>query len=398
MPEGEDLIEPNMDDSKKRGKNRLRSLQLFSLSLIILMGTLLPGCIESSSQQDTTKSIELLSTPAATANSIHYSTSSATGSCSALALSNALAEIVDQVEQAVVFISAEIETESFFFGKTTQEASGSGVIVSPDGYILTNNHVVEGASILEVTLPGVARAFEAEIVGTDPLTDLAVIKIDGVNLPTVPFGDASLLRPGNLVIAMGYPLALDQGATITLGVVSNIERSFTIDDSTYYDVIQTDAAINSGNSGGPLIDLTGSIVGINSVLFGGAQNIGFAVSTNTAYPVYEALIGEDHRVIRPWLGVVLADVTPTLADEADLSRQSGVVITEVVESSPADKAGLEVRDVVTHFEGEEVTTASQLIKELWRYRLDDEITLIFWRDGKEEEVVIKLDVERPELE
>ncbi|MFO8102255.1 MAG: trypsin-like peptidase domain-containing protein [Dehalococcoidia bacterium] len=295
-----------------------------------------------------------------------------------------------------MFISAEVETESFFFGKTVQEASGSGVIVSPDGYILTNNHVVEGASKLEVTLSEAAHAYEAEIVGVDPLTDLAVIKIDGENLPTVPFGDASALQPGNLVIAMGYPLALDEGATITMGVVSNTERSFSIGDSTYYDVIQTDAAINQGNSGGPLVDMTGRIVGINSVLFGGAQNIGFAVSVNTAEPVYEALIGAEHRMVRPWLGVILADVTPDLADEANLSRQSGVVITSVVANSPADEAGLQVRDVVTRFEGEEMTTASQLIRDLWRHKLGEEVTITFWRDGEKKQTKLELTVERPE--
>ncbi len=318
------------------------------------------------------------------------------GSCSAIALSNAIANIVEKADPAVVFISARIETESFFFGKTLQESSGSGVIVSPNGYIITNDHVVEGASQLEVTVPGVIQAFEAEMVGTDPLTDLAVIKIDGEALPSVPFADASQLSPGHLVIAMGYPLALDQGTTITLGVVSNTERSFTVGDATYYDVIQTDAAINQGNSGGPLLDMSGRIVGINSVLFGGAQNIGFAISSNTVQPVYEALISDRHRVVRPWLGVILADVTPSIANEANLSRQTGVVITRVVDGSPADKAGLKVRDVISHFEGEEMSTASQLIKELWLYRVGDEVAVTYWRDGEQSQSTIELTVERPE--
>jgi len=312
-----------------------------------------------------------------------------------MALSDAFARIVARVEKAVVFISAEIETESFFFGKTIQESSGSGVIVSPDGHILTNNHVVEGAVRLKVTLPGVLQPFEARIVGTDPLTDLAVIDIEGEGFPVVPFGNASVLRPGNLVLAMGYPLALDQGATITLGVVSNTERSFTVGDSTYYDVIQTDAAINRGNSGGPLLDLNGEIVGINSVLFGGAKNIGFAISANMARPVYEALIGEEHRVRRPWLGVMLADVTPDLAADADLPRQYGVVLSEVVADSPADKAGLKVRDVITAFNGEEVTTASQLIKKLWLQEIGTEVTLTYWRGEEERSVSILLTDERP---
>jgi len=315
----------------------------------------------------------------------------------AIILSNAIADIVERVQPAVVFISAKVETRSFFFNqKTVETSSGSGVIISTDGYILTNNHVVADAVEIAVTLPGVPEPREAEIIGTDPLTDLAVIKIAGKNLPTVPFGDASRLRPGNLVIAMGYPLALEHGATITLGVVSNTERSFTLDESTYYDVIQTDAAINPGNSGGPLIDLSGRIVGISSVMAGMAQNIGFAVSVNTAWPVYEALVGKDHRVVRPWLGVVLATVTPDIAEEADLSRNAGVVIESIEDDSPADKAGLKVRDVITELDGKQVTEATQLIKELWRHKIGDEVTITYWRDGTQDQVVIKLSMERPE--
>ena len=385
---------------EQEGIENIRYRSFFTILVSALIFFLFLACGESSDNESTarTNGTEGVasSVPTATTSFPPQFYSPSTASCSAIALSHSIADIVDLIEPAVVFISAEIEEESFFFGKSVQEASGSGVIVSPEGYILTNNHVVEGASRLEVTLPGMVEAFEAEIIGIDPLTDLAVIKIVGGDFPAVPFGDAVALRPGNLVIAMGYPMALDQGATITLGVVSNTERSFTVGDSTYYDVIQTDAAINRGNSGGPLIDLTGGIVGINSVLFGGAQNIGFAVSANMAQPVYEALIGEDHRVIRPWLGVVLGDVTPDIAAEADLSRQSGVVIMQVVEDSPAAEVGLEVRDVITHFDGEEVITASQLIKKLWRYQLGDEVILTYWRDGEEEDVAIDLTVERPE--
>lgn len=325
------------------------------------------------------------------------STPSDSGEFSAASLSTAIADMVEQVQPAVVFISAQVETTSFFFNqRSVQSTSGSGVIVSPEGYILTNNHVVEGAIELEVTLPGLAETFEAEIIGTDPLTDLAVIQIDGDNLPTVTFGNASELRPGNLVIAMGYPLALEHGATITLGVVSNTERSFTLDDATFYDVIQTDAAINQGNSGGPLVNLQGQLVGINSVLAGMAQNIGFAISTNTAKPVYEALISDDHRVARPWLGVSLVTVTPDVAADIDLSRQSGVVIRSVEDGSPADEAGLQVRDVITEFEGMEVTEATQLIKELWHYEVGEEVTLTYWRDDDKKESTITLSVERPE--
>ncbi len=370
------------------------------LSLCVILIVLISiGCEETAqstaSTEDTTvePAVET-NTPEPICSPTEFENSSPR-SFSAIEFSDAVADLVERVESAVVFISSEIQADSFFFGTTTQESSGSGVIVSSDGYILTNNHVVEGAGSIEVSLPGVMASFEAEIVGIDPLTDLAVIKIRGDDFPTVPFGDASKLRPGNMVIAMGYPLALNQGATITLGVVSNVERSFTVGDSTYYDVIQTDAAINRGNSGGPLLDLNGSIVGINSVLFGGAQNIGFAIGTDTAMFVYEALISNSHRVVRPWLGIEMVTVTPDIAADVDLPKQSGAVIAHVVPDSPADLAGMEIKDVITRFNGKEVGSATQLIRDLWHKQVGDEVIITYWRDDDEKEVVIELTVERP---
>ncbi len=382
----------------------IRNVCLVFIVLVLALSGM--ACVDSeketSSPQD---NVTTESSPTSPSNPIPADAPSQTQSeppppstaISAMELSTCIADIVELVQPAVVFISAKVETQSFFFNQSSvQTTSGSGVIISPTGYILTNNHVVGDAIELEVSLPGIPEAFEAEVIGTDPLTDLAVIQIEGDDFPTVPFGNASALRPGNLVVAMGYPLALEHGATITLGVVSNTERSFTVGNATYYDVIQTDAAINQGNSGGPLIDLNGNVVGINSVLAGLAQNIGFAVSSNTADPVYEALIGDEHRVIRPWLGVHLQTVTPDVAVDADLPRQSGVAVANVEEDSPADLAGLKVRDVITEFEGMEVTEATQLIKELWHHNVDEEVTLTYWRGKKQKEVTIKLTMERPE--
>ncbi|MCL0095225.1 trypsin-like peptidase domain-containing protein [Dehalococcoidia bacterium] len=320
-------------------------------------------------------------------------TAPASNGADAIALSNAIADVVEQVMPAVVFISAQSTTEWGFFQRPAIQ-TGSGVIIRPDGYILTNNHLVEGADRLEVTLPD-GRTFEAALTGTDPLTDLAVIKIEGQNFPTAPFGDATQLRPGNLVIAIGNPLGLEGGPTITLGVVSNTERSFTLGETTFYDVIQTDAAINPGNSGGPLVDLRGQVVGINTVLIGGAENIGFAISTSTAQPVSQSLIAPPHRVIRPWLGVLLSTVTPAVAAEYRLVRTSGVLVARLVDGSPAAKAGMREGDVITHFEGEEVTEATQLIKALWRHQVGDRVEITFWRGEEEKKVVVELSVERP---
>ncbi len=309
-------------------------------------------------------------------------------------LSEQIADVVEQVMPAVVYISAEVVSESFFFGPVVTTQSGSGVILDPEGYILTNNHVVEGARKIEVTLSQAGDTLSAKLVGTDPLSDLAVIRIKGQNLPYARFGDASKLRPGNLVIAIGNPLGLQGGPTVTLGVVSNLGRSFRVGESTYYDVIQTDAAINPGNSGGPLVNLQGEVVGINSVMVSGAQNIGFAISANTAKPVFEALVRPPHRVIRAWLGVVLQTVTSKLASEQGLARSSGVLIRRVEKDSPAYRAGLRAGDIITRFQDQEVTEATQLIKAIWECKVGQRVRITFWRGQEEKQVWVVL-AERP---
>ncbi len=309
-------------------------------------------------------------------------------------LSDQIAAVVGRVMPAVAYISAKVVEQSFFFGPVVTTKSGSGVILDPAGYILTNNHVVEGAKKIEVSLSGSSETFPAKLVGTDKLSDLAVIKIKGQNLPTVGFGDASKLRPGNLVIAIGNALGLQGGPTVTLGVVSNLGRSFRVGESTYYDVIQSDAAINPGNSGGPLVNLRGEVVGINSVIVSGAQNIGFAISANTAQPVFEALVKPPHRVIRAWLGVVLETVTPKLASERGLSHSRGVLVVQVEKDSPAGWAGLKTGDIITRFQGEELTEATQLIKAIWKCKVGERVRITFWRGQEEKEVWVVL-AERP---
>ena len=207
----------------------IRNVCLVFIVLVLALSGM--ACVDSeketSSPQD---NVTTESSPTSPSNPIPADAPSQTQSeppppstaISAMELSTCIADIVELVQPAVVFISAKVETQSFFFNQSSvQTTSGSGVIISPTGYILTNNHVVGDAIELEVSLPGIPEAFEAEVIGTDPLTDLAVIQIEGDDFPTVPFGNASALRPGNLVVAMGYPLALEHGATITLGVVSN---------------------------------------------------------------------------------------------------------------------------------------------------------------------------------
>jgi S1-C subfamily serine protease len=303
-----------------------------------------------------------------------------------------IADVVELVEPSVVYISVEYLESSLFF-RSIQTKSGSGVILSPDGYILTNNHVVEDARDIKVVLPDNDNTYGASTIGTDPLSDLAVIKIEGHNFPTVEFADTSKLRIGDWVIAIGNALGLEGGPSVTVGIVSNLDRSLALGESRFYDVIQTDAAINPGNSGGPLVDLEGRVVGINTFIITTAQNIGFSVNASTAQRVYEDLVNLGH-VRRPYLGVTLQTVTPALATEMDLSRDRGVLVTFVEPDSPSDQAGLKTEDVITRLQDQIVTEASELIKLLWQYNVGDSVKVTFWRGDEQQEVWITL-TERP---
>jgi serine protease Do len=304
-----------------------------------------------------------------------------------------VADVVAKVMPAVAYVSVEYTDTSFFF-QTTATKSGSGVVLSPDGYILTNNHVIDSYTKIEVSLPNDEQTYQAKLVGADPTSDLAVIKIDGQTFPIAQFGDPSRLRDGDWVIALGNALGmLEGGPTVTLGIVSGLGRSFTIGQSAYYDVIQTDAAINPGNSGGPLVDLNGNVVGINTFIISSAENIGFAVSANTASRVYEDLTKYGH-VTRPYLGATMQDLTPDLASQLGLSIDKGVRVSYVAPDSPADKAGIKANDIIISFQDQEVRTASSLIKLLWEYNVGDSVTITYWRGNSQHVVSVTLG-ERP---
>ena len=277
------------------------------------------------------------------------------------------------------------------------KALGSGVVISSDGYIITNDHVISGADRIKVTLTS-GETYEAKIIGRDAPSDLAVIKIDAHNLPYAEFGDTSHLRVGDWVVAIGNALGLKGGPTVTIGIVSNIGRSFEFGGHSYYDVIQTDAAINPGNSGGPLVglcgDLTGKVVGINTFIISETENIGFAINASTAKEVFEQLVTQG-KVRRPWLGVWLQTVTPDIKARWDLHVDRGVLIFDIVENGPAARAGLRRGDVITEFEGVEVEEATDLIKLLWRCKIGQKVHLVCWRGAQRFEVFVTLG-ERPE--
>jgi serine protease Do len=268
------------------------------------------------------------------------------------------------------------------------DGMGSGVVVSPDGYILTNNHVVEGARELTVTLPD-KREFKATVVGTDPKSDLAVIKIDGKNLPTVSWGDSSKLQVGEYVLAVGNPFGLN--STVTLGIVSAVGRG-KMGITQYEDFIQTDAAINPGNSGGPLVNTKGELVGVNTAIFsqtGGYQGVGFAVSTAMAKPIYESLV-KTGKVVRGYLGVSIQDINQDLAKSFGLTDQKGALVGDVKEDSPADKAGLKQGDVVIGYQNQPIEDSASLQRQVTRASAGDKATIRVWRDGRERTLTVTI--------
>ncbi len=254
----------------------------------------------------------------------------------------------------------------FHFGKRLpqqrpQTGLGSGVIVSPDGYVLTNNHVVSGATEIRVQLAD-GRDTAARLVGTDPETDLAVLRITlPPPLPVIHPGKAGELQVGDVVLAIGNPFNV--GQTVTSGIISALGRT-QLGLSTFENFIQTDAAINPGNSGGALVDVQGRLVGINTAIYsrtgGGSLGIGFAIPVDSAYQVLEALV-KDGKVSRGWLGVITGDINPEVVDTLKLSVDHGVLVKEVFKASPAAKAGLEAGDVVTEVAGQTVRTPRELV-------------------------------------
>ncbi len=269
---------------------------------------------------------------------------------------------------------------------------GSGVIISPDGYIVTNNHVVDGATDVKVTLSD-RRILQAKVVGTDPLTDLAVIKVEGSNLPNIPIGDSSALHPGQTVLAFGNPYGFR--FTVTRGIVSALNRPNPYNDDARKpgEFIQTDAAINPGNSGGPLVNARGEVVGINTFLIspsGTFSGMGFAIPTQIVSPVVQSLVRYG-KVSHARMGVGITDVTPENAKFFDVNDSHGAVITQVQPDSAGVKAGLKVGDVITEIDGKKITDAGQLQMEVGEMTPGTKIALQVMRDGKMTSVPVTLE-------
>ena len=270
-------------------------------------------------------------------------------------------------------------------GPQRSDALGSGFIISPDGYIVTNNHVIEGADEIQIEMFS-GKKMDAKLIGTDPKTDIALLKVEEKDLPFVPFGDSDKMRVGDWVMAMGNPLG--QGFSVSAGIVSARNRELS---GTYDDFIQTDAAINRGNSGGPLFNMEGDVIGVNTAILspnGGSIGIGFSMASNVVSKVVKQLqdFGETRR---GWLGVRIQDVTPDVAEAMGLKDVKGALVTDVPKG-PAMDAGIKAGDVITSFDGTEVADTRHLVRRVADTEIGKAVPIVVLRDGKSETLSITL--------
>jgi serine protease Do len=314
--------------------------------------------------------------------------------------SRAFSEIVNAVSPAVVNISttkvirrdSRSLFEDPFFDlftpfydlrapkKWKEQSLGSGVIVSPDGYIITNNHVVEKGEEIKVTLLD-RRTFKGKIVGADPKADIAIVRIDANNLPTLSWGDSEKLQVGEFVLAIGNPYSLSH--TVTMGIISAVGRA-NVGIADYEDFIQTDAAINPGNSGGPLVNIKGELIGINTAIFsrtGGYQGIGFAVPSNMVRLIMDQLV-QSGKVTRGWIGVTIQELTPELSKKFGIEKSNGALVSDVAKASPAERAGITRGDVILEFNSKEVKDVSSLRNMVAQSKVGSEISMKILRSGK----------------
>jgi len=284
-----------------------------------------------------------------------------------------IADVVALVKPSVVAINTEVIT--YYYKQT---GAGSGWIINGDGHIVTNNHVIEGANTITVTLDD-GRTFPASVVGADALTDLAVVKIDARNLAAASVGNSSQLRVGDWVVAIGNSLGM--GISATKGIVSAKGVSLPVSTGqTLDDLIQTDAAINPGNSGGPLVNMAGKVIGITSAKIAtvGVEGMGYAISSSSAMPIITELINAG-RVVRPYLGITYTDVTPYLVWRYKLAVNEGIFVTQVQPGKPAEEAGLKAGDVIVGFNSKKIANTDDLIQAITSCQIGQKVEIIYWR-------------------
>ena len=408
-------FQPYEPNQQKPQRNRNGGV-LLAIIAVALVFSILGGITAVALSRGRTTEAASLTTPAPAGTQLPAATEEATRTATAqqnlpviggaalyLTGDNPVVEIAEKVGPSVVGISnRQVITSSpygGFFGRGTPQtsdpveaSSGSGVIISADGYILTNCHVVSGATTLVVTLPG-GEELPATLIGEDSASDLAVIKVDRTNLPAAPLGDSDQLRVGELAVAIGNPLGQELAGTVTAGIISALNR--TIDyDYQRFTMIQTDAAINPGNSGGALINSRGEVVGINSMKSGGVsydgttiEGIGFAIPINSARAIAQELIANG-KIDYPMIGIT--STTDISSLQSVYNIPNGIFVDELSPGGPAEKGGVLVYDIITHIDGVEVASLARLRSELYQHKPGDVVTLTIFRDAQNSALKIQV--------
>jgi S1-C subfamily serine protease len=291
-------------------------------------------------------------------------------------------DIVEKASKSVVNISTVKIVHHMFYQAVPVEGMGSGTIVDPKGYILTNNHVVGGARKIDVALWN-GEILEGKLMGSCAVHDTAVVKVEGKELPDAELGDSDKLRVGQRVYAFGNPFGLAGGPTVTSGVISAVNRTIESQRGLLENLVQTDAAINPGNSGGPLVDLEGKVVAINTAIIPYAQGIGFAIPINAAKRCQGEMI-KGGISARPWLGIVGLSVTGELARYYGLPLDRGVLVTKVAGDSPAEQAGIVAGDVILRLDGGAICSIEDLLSEIHNRKIGDKVRITVYRKGREQ--------------
>jgi len=293
---------------------------------------------------------------------------------------SSILEVIEKVTRSVVNINTVRLLHDFYYQVVPIQGMGSGTIIDPRGYIITNNHVIAGAEKIEATLTS-GDVLRGKYVGACTSDDVAVVKVEGKSLPTAELGDSSKLRVGQRVFAIGNPFGLAGGPTVTAGVISAVNRSIRSERGLIENLVQTDAAINPGNSGGPLVDVEGKVVAINTAIIPFAQGIGFAIPINSVRRCSEELIVHG-RVMRPWLGVSGLSITPEIAAYYHLPVKRGVLVTEVMSDSPAERAEIQKGDIILGFGESAINSVQELVKEIQKRKIGEKARVLLLRDGE----------------
>lgn len=295
---------------------------------------------------------------------------------------------VEKLSESVVGIDSTKLARDYRYGLVPIEGQGSGVIIDSKGTIVTNHHVIDDTAKVQVNLKD-GRSFVGEVIGSDPATDVALVKVDAQDLPYATLGDSDSLRVGQFALAIGNALGLPGAPTVSLGVISALGRPLPGTDFVIEGLIQTDAAINPGNSGGPLADLEGRVIGLNTAMIPFAQGVGFAIPSGTIKRIIDQ-IAKQGRVVRPWLGISGLDVNRSVARRYGLSMDSGVLLAEVLRDGPSYRAGLREGDIVVGIGEAKVNDMKTLVTALSKFSIGEEVTISFVRTGSTYETNIRL--------